>query len=128
MKIRKYGLSTSIFMIFFGSAFVPYFQVTLGYLNGYLVAIPAQIVPGFEIAFNLGMAIFCLYCYLKSETRNRIINAILAAFFINCLVLFFFEIYLIDTQLYLAQFQIGAVIIGSSLFTVDLIREKKLGK
>ncbi len=101
----------------------------MGYLNGAILWVPEQItgIRAHKIAtgFNILMSMFFLFLYLKSKRLSvKILNAVIASFFISCSVLFAFEEYFIDTEIYWIQFVFGAIIIGSLLLLTDWIRTK----
>ena len=130
MKKSGYKISLIIFGIYLISSFTPIIQILIGYLNGAIISLISGItfVDASKIAmpFNLIFSIYFLYSYLKAENlQSQIISAIIASFFISCLVLFTFEDYLINTEYYWLQFLSGAVLIGISLISIDFIRQKQ---
>ncbi len=129
MKLTSYKISLVIFFILLVSAVIPVIPVLLAYSNGALLGGLGYLVgfdgPRIALPFNLVMAIvsITIYYFVRSVT-SRIITALFATFFLNGFVMFFFERYLINSNIYDFGPIILAGIIGGSLVLADFLRVK----
>lgn len=125
--MRDYQVSLIIFVVYLISSFYPIVQILMAYMNGFLIAIFGELLGVNVVALGLALNLIILICYLLVYVKSRItftqiLNGILASVFISCLVLFIFEEYFINTDIYEHQFIINACIIGVLLFLMDWIR------
>lgn len=117
-------------MIYLVTSITPIIQVYFGYIIGAIVSILARITSVdatiISILLTLIVSIYFLNKYYKSDKfKSQIINALVASIFISSLMMFTFEEFLINTDIYVYQFGIGAILIGICLSSVEYIRQKQ---
>lgn len=129
MENSNFRIPVIIFSIYLVTSIVPIIQVYFGYIIGGIVSILARVTSIdstiISILLTLIVSIHFLIKYYKADKyKSQILNASLASIFISSLMMFTFEEFLINTEIYKYQFVIGAILIGICLSSVEYVRQK----
>ena len=133
MTIKGYEISYTLFGVALVSSLDSILPAFMAFFNKMILYIPELITGSdsaiFGIIISLALSLFFLNKYRYSEsTEHRILNAIAASIFINSLVLFIFDAFLMKTEIYNIRFLLAALAVGGGLFAVDMRRHEGVKK